>query len=458
VNDSLRSVDPAAWSSTGVLSPGASGLTASDPNGGSLISRVPIPGGDSEAEVAINITLTSSGGTYTAFLQSSPDARTGNAHAGWYLAFEMQNPQFDASHNCMANFVLLQSATGKASLIAAFSHSCRNGMRMRMVVHNGTVLVWPDQTDAMEFNIGASGTGQPGIGFYGVPAGNAIALVQLGAIDRTAPSAVDSKTFKTSVFRKRVELKWSAAADDPNGVGTAGYWVYRDGLYLARTSIPYFVDETVVPGDTHTYSVRTLDDHFNFAAATTASVTVPKEQLTPITAPPPATIPTVRPGTRGPAPRVTAGTPQADSGGGLDPRRIGVRVLGSYWGGGGEAIDSISGNLNFTIGLLNPQNRNGAAIPFQLSYNSQIWRNDGSGITFLGQDTGFGMGWKLQAGSITPVWTTSMTIDHYLYTDSTGAEYSLSVNNGNIWTSVEGVYASFDANFNNLYFPDGSYW
>jgi len=132
--DSLQSANPLAWTSTGQLSPGA--------NGGSLISSVPIPGGGSEAEVAITIALKSSGGAYTAFLQASPDARTGSASAGSYLAFEMQNPQFDSGNkNCAANFLLMQSVAGKVRLLAAFSHSCRDGMLMRMAVHSGTVLI-----------------------------------------------------------------------------------------------------------------------------------------------------------------------------------------------------------------------------------------------------------------------------------------------------------------------------
>ena len=137
---SLQSINAAAWSSTGQLSPGTAGLGASASNGGSLISHVPIPGGGSDAEVAITISLNASGGVYTAFLQASPDARTGSSGSGSYLAFEMQNPQFDAENKiCSANFVLLQSVAGKVSVLAAFSHSCRNGMRMRMAVHSGVV-------------------------------------------------------------------------------------------------------------------------------------------------------------------------------------------------------------------------------------------------------------------------------------------------------------------------------
>jgi hypothetical protein len=92
INDTLSSLNAQAWSSSGQLSPGSAGLVATDANGGSLISRVPIPGGGSEAEVALTIALNASGGTYTAFLQASPDARTGSAQSGSYLAFEMQNP------------------------------------------------------------------------------------------------------------------------------------------------------------------------------------------------------------------------------------------------------------------------------------------------------------------------------------------------------------------------------
>ena len=70
------------------------------------------------------------------------------------------------------------------------------------------------------------------------------------------------------------------------------------------------------------------------------------------------------------------------------------------------------------------------------------------------------MGWKLQAGSITAVWSSPSTIDHYLFTDATGAEYSLSVNTAGVWTSKEGVYMSYDSNLgaNKLHFNDGSYW
>jgi hypothetical protein len=70
---------------------------------------------------------------------------------------------------------------------------------------------------------------------------------------------------------------------------------------------------------------------------------------------------------------------------------------------------------------------------------------------------GEGLGWKLQAGSIRPVWLNG-SIDHYVYSDSTGAEYRLDQNNGGVWTSLDSTHAAFNANNDYLCFPDGSFW
>ena len=99
-----------------------------------------------------------------------------------------------------------------------------------------------------------------------------------------------------------------------------------------------------------------------------------------------------------------------------------------------------------------------------LSYNSQNWREDPGGIWQLGADTGYGYGWKLQAGSLTPVYQDYWNIHHWLFIDSTGAEYKLNQFNSGVWTSVEGIYLTFDPNITgspgstHLYFPDGSFW
>jgi hypothetical protein len=69
----------------------------------------------------------------------------------------------------------------------------------------------------------------------------------------------------------------------------------------------------------------------------------------------------------------TVNTPQSSA---INPRRVGVNALGTYWGGMGEQIDTRSGNLNYTLPLLSAQGRGGWAVPFALSYNSQMWRKD----------------------------------------------------------------------------------
>jgi YD repeat-containing protein len=142
-----------------------------------------------------------------------------------------------------------------------------------------------------------------------------------------------------------------------------------------------------------------------------------------------------------------------------DPRRIGIRPTGAYWGAAGEQIDLVSFNLNFAVPLLKAQARGGWGVSFVLSYNSQIWRQDSTGTSDLTPDVGYGLGWRLQAGSIAPVYAgTPAKLDHYVYSDATGAQYKLSQNTNNVWTSIEGIYVSYDATANRLYFPDGTFW
>jgi hypothetical protein len=275
LTDNLHAIDPSKWTATGSLAPGAAGLAAPDPGGGALISKVPVPDGTAEAEVLATLTLEHSGGVYTEYLQASPNSHTGPQGGGAYLAFEMQNPTFDSAGHCTANFLVLQgAASGSVSLLAGFQHACRNGMTLRFAVHGTTALVWPDQAEPVEFPVTA-GIGAPGIGSYNAPAGNAISLVQLGAIGRQTPAAVNHSTVGVSSFRNRVDVQWKPVALDAASAGLNGYWIYRDGDYLMRTTNTHFSDEAVSPGATHTYTVYTVDQHFNFSPATTITASTP---------------------------------------------------------------------------------------------------------------------------------------------------------------------------------------
>ena len=93
-----------------------------------------------------------------------------------------------------------------------------------------------------------------------------------------------------------------------------------------------------------------------------------------------------------------------------------------------------------------------------LNYNSQLWRQDTAGDWRFGKDVGYGFGWRLMLGSITPYWSDFFTLHHYIYTDSTGAEYRLDVNSNNVWRSQEGIYVWYDAGTSRLYFRDGTFW
>ena len=226
----------------------------------------------------------------------------------------------------------------------------------------------------------------------------------------------------SSLLPASASLRWQGVSDDPVGIGVFQYQISRNGTLMTTIDEPDFADATVQPSTTYTYAIAAVDFHGNIGSAGTITVTTP------------------------PA-------------GAVDPRRVGVVSTGSYWGGGGEQIDTLSGNLNFSLPMVTPQGRTGWKVPFGLTYNSQNWRQDNGVNWQLGNDVGYGFGWKLLAGSLTPYYTSYWTgVDHYVFTDSTGAEYRLDQNNGGIWSSRQGIYVWFDSNANKLHFKDGSFW
>ena len=76
--------------------------------------------------------------------------------------------------------------------------------------------------------------------------------------------------------------------------------------------------------------------------------------------------------------------------------------------------------MNFTLPIAGAQGRGGAGATFALRYNSQNWRKDPGGIWHYGRNTGYGYGWRLSAGSITPVYRDWWDLAFYIYMDSTG--------------------------------------
>ena len=204
---------------------------------------------------------------------------------------------------------------------------------------------------------------QRGVQWHYTPAGNGILSVSLGPLDQVAPPAGNPQTIATSVFPNRVDFQWQGMADDANGIGVAFYEFLRNSVWMANTTRPEFSDGAVAASTTYNDQIYACDFHYNCSATA-----------------------------------VTVQTPPAGS---VDIREVGVRPTGTYWGAGGEQIDLRSGNVNYTMPLIKAMGRGGWGVGFNLTYNSQNWRQDPAGTWKLGQDVGYGFGWKMLAGSLT---------------------------------------------------------
>jgi hypothetical protein len=235
-------------------------------------------------------------------------------------------------------------------------------MEMRTVYSNGGILIFLDGVCYLHVGDGAISAGQPGVGAFGTPAGNSISSVALGPHDGTAPAVVDRNTLAVTAFPTSVEMQWQPPSDGASGVGLWRYLLYRNGTFLGLTQDPEYVDHGAAASQTYIYTILAQDQHANYS------------QLDFNVATPPA--------------------------GSIDPRRTGVRPNGSYWGAGGEQIDMLSGNLNFTLPLLQAKGRGGLSATLALNYNSQVWRQDAAGTWRFGKDLGYGFGWRLMLGCI----------------------------------------------------------
>ena len=218
--------------------------------------------------------------------------------------------------------------------------------------------------------------------------GNTISLVQLGAIARTAPAAVRSGQIGTAASWNRVDLQWQPVAAAAVGPDIAGYWVYRDGAYLGRVSGTVFTDETVAARqELHLFDLRSgpARKHVARCLRDGRRAALARDRAEPAAH-------RTRRIRRGGAPPLPRSSRRCRRHQRLRTAPVGVRPTGTYWGGAGEQIDVLFGNLNFTVPLLNPKSRGGWGVTFALTYNSQIWRQDSGGAWLFGHDVGYGLG------------------------------------------------------------------
>jgi hypothetical protein len=295
-----------------------------------------------------------------------------------------------------------------------------SGIDIIVYVNNSLVLFYND-TNSLAFIGGAIGFDFP----FGGSADTYVSAGYAGLLYTGAPTAIPASSISSSAFTNQVDLSWPASTE-PSGIGIYGYRVYRNGVLLTTTTSLSYEDLTVGPSQSYTYTIQAIDYHWN---TTSTNITVNTPYVP-----------------HGPTPSATP-----------NGFRTGVQPTGAYWGGGNENIDVMSGNVSFSLPLLQAQSRTNWSVPFSLSYNSQDWRQDSGGAWGLSGDVGYGFGWKLLAGSIAPIWSGS-SISLYIFTDSTGAEYRLDQNSGTIWSSVDSVYVYFDSSSDTLHFRDGSFW
>jgi hypothetical protein len=123
---------PSNWTQNGTLTAGSGGLTSSNTNGGSLISKVSVPDGTSDYEVKTTLTLTQSGGTYVTYLRATSNAMSGPALAGTTYAFEIQNPTFSGPA-CTATLASYKIISGAATALGTTSVPCSSTTTVRAV-------------------------------------------------------------------------------------------------------------------------------------------------------------------------------------------------------------------------------------------------------------------------------------------------------------------------------------
>lgn len=108
----------------------------------------------------------------------------------------------------------------------------------------------------------------------------AFATSRLGPVPDTVAPSVPADLAASAAGPTAVTLQWSSATDN---VGFLGYDVFRDGSRLASTLSTGYVDTSVTPGATYSYSVRAEDTTGNLSARSDAvPVTVPSAGQTPV--------------------------------------------------------------------------------------------------------------------------------------------------------------------------------
>ena len=376
----------------------------------------------------MTLNLSVSGGTYQQYFRATSNADF-FTNTGTFTMVQLA-PKF-GTYGCSGALTQWDVVGGVATQLSAATVPCYSGMVIRSVIYGSTIstLIEGQIYTSATSNTGG---GQPGVGLGLNPYGNGVSQVQLGLRSLAVPAAINSQTIAYQALDLAVNLHWIDPAD-VTGVGIAQHTVWRGqwgGTPTYYATVPgggTYSDPAVMQATAYGYGLGDISFH----------------------------------GVAGPITEFKVDTNYTPGVGGTNPRRVGVRPTGVYYGAQGENIDMLSGNLNFTIPLIQAKSR-GSSVTFSLSYNSQMWLQDRTGTWLQSEDIGYGIGFKLQAGALTPFWSggTWASIDHYQFIDSTGAEYALypATDGSGTYVSKESIYVTFDPNINLLHSNDGSLW
>ena len=143
-------------------------------------------------------------------------------------------------------------------------------------------LIW-DEADIARWQSGALWTDRTPKGSY--PAfREAAAEVNSGAVVCTAPTPPRSPAARAEPTGNAARITWGASSST---IGVSGYRLFRDGVFLVRTTSLGYVDPNLEVGRAYSYTVRAFDAAGNESAPSAPATFMLETAAPPLPVPPP---------------------------------------------------------------------------------------------------------------------------------------------------------------------------
>jgi hypothetical protein len=174
--------------------------------------------------------------------------------------------------------------SGTVTLLGSTSVTVTANTNFRTVIFGTNLWVYINGLLVAQQTLPSATTGQPGIGgTLGSGDGSdpdAFMATQIGQHWTTAPAAVSSGSIASDVYPTTASLKWPAVGPG-SGPGILDYAMQRNSVAVANTTDnnpAEFLDTTVLPSTSYTYTIQTVDIHGNYSTGTGFSVTTPRKR------------------------------------------------------------------------------------------------------------------------------------------------------------------------------------